>query len=170
MENFVDVGHLVKKHGLNGDVLIRINEDYKEDLQKTEKIFIEHHGQKIPYFIDEIKIGKTMYIRLEDIDTPEAADQLSNKTIYLHDSDIHDQQALVSDHPYQQLVGMRIEDVTQGIIGSIQEIISYPGQEMAIVVKEDHNIMIPLVASYIIDMDEEKGSIKMQLPLGLIDL
>ena len=171
MSEFVNVGKLIKTHGLKGDITIRIDNSFEEDFFNTEKIFIEHHGQKIPYFIDDIQRSNHLLIKLEDINTPEEAFDLTNKSIFMTTSDISVDIETSTNNDHSDFIGMTIYDVQEKVtIGMIENIISFPQQDMALINYKNKEILIPFVAAFIIDIDLSKNQINMSLPKGLLDL
>ncbi len=170
MDIYTKIGKLIKTHGLQGEISLRAEEVYKPDLLVTEKIFIEHHGQKIPYFIDAIKESKNFLIRLEDIENPEEANRLTNKNIYLHQDDVSIENDDSSKSKFGTLIQMDIFDTNEMLIGKIDDILSYPQQEMALVSKDGNEILIPIIEDFIVTVDIESKRVIMELPEGILDL
>ena len=167
---FISVGKLIKAHRLNGEVSMRINEVYEGDLLATEKIFIEHHGCKIPYFLESIKKGNPMVIKLEDVSSPEDTHDICNKAVFLDAADVSAEMDDYSDIEYGYLIDFTIIDATSGVQAKIIDVLSFPQQELAVVVVEEKEIMIPLNESLINQIDRDKLQVLMTLPEGIFNM
>src|SRR5688572_8506432 len=78
------IGFILKPHGLKGEVTISLDDDAPDDLETFKSIFLEKDGRLEPYFIESISIkGNKAYLKLEDIDSPEAASEISKQSIHL---------------------------------------------------------------------------------------
>ena len=65
---YVTIGRTRKAHSLTGELKISIEERYLEDFMKNERIFLEIKGAKVPYFIDNVRGGGEMIVKLEEVD------------------------------------------------------------------------------------------------------
>lgn len=170
MESYTNIGKLTRTHGLNGVIILRVDQLYTDDLMNTEKIFVEHHGQKIPYFLENIKNSNPIQIKLEDISNPEEAHNLTNKTLYLRDDDVTAELEHISDLVHGELLHFDIFNKENIFIGKIENVLSYPQQEMALIFKDKKEILIPLVEDFFVSVDIEKQKVIMVLPNGMLNL
>jgi 16S rRNA processing protein RimM len=79
------LGHIVKTHGIKGQVVAFFDVDYPEDYDDLESVFLEQQGRLIPFFIDKMEpVQKGRFIiTFEDIKTIEQAEKLRNVSLYL---------------------------------------------------------------------------------------
>ena len=161
----IKIGKVLKTHGYKGHLKIAIDEFYIADFQEMAAIFIN----QLPYFITskDINSDSQAIILLEDIDAKEKAHPLQGKDIFAKDDDLTE---ILEEEPYNDLVGFTITDKNLGIIGEIAEIIELPHQFLAQVFKEQKEILIPMNEDFIINIDENKKTIEMQLPDGLLEI
>src|SRR5688572_17732255 len=86
MSEYFNIGKLVAIHGLKGELLLKHELGKKTSLKGLQAIFIEEKKNSfIPWFIETTKIrsGNEVYIKLEGIDSREAAAKLSQKIVWL---------------------------------------------------------------------------------------
>ena len=166
MENFVEIGQIKKPFGVKGVLRIRVEEQYLESLEAASVIFLPIGGSPVPYFIEWINHTKDIQLKLEDVDSPEAAKDLSNQPIYLS----ADSKKVKTVDPLSLLEDFVLFDKEKTRIGSIREIVEYPQQLIAVVEYEGKEIMIPLAEQLIIEIDEENQKLVMELPEGILDL
>lgn len=172
MSSYTKVGFTQKSHGVKGEIKIKIHPEYIENVVDSDMVFIDQGGKKIPYFLESIRgNGKLFIAKFEDVDSPEKAKRISSCELLLPDSAV----AEVQEEPETELefgyvAGYLLEDKDGVRIGKIEEVLDYPQQEMALVVKENKEILIPLHRNNIIEVDEKKQTIRVDIPDGLLEL
>ena len=79
---------ILKSYGTEGGVIISTPEVDIEQ-RKSEPAFIEFDGLPVPFFIEEIipRGGVKYFVKLEDIDTLEQAEELVGKEIRFEDDE-----------------------------------------------------------------------------------
>ncbi len=164
--DWIRIGYTGKPHGLDGEIKILLDEDYYiEDIVENGMFFILEKGQYLPYFIENIR-GGHLITKIEDMETKEDVSKIAKKPIFLKEEDLIPREI----EEEETLVGYTIHDVNLGEIGEIEHIEELPQQEMAILERNGKDILIPLNDSFILRLDEEKKTILMELPEGLLDL
>lgn len=152
-----------------------IEERFLEDFLKNERIFIEIKTAKIPYFIDKVRGGGDIILKLEDVDDRDAAIALQSRDILLREQDI------IPDHlrefepeeedglQYGFLEGFTLIDQNLGTIALIKEVLEMPQQEMAFMDYQGREVLVPLNQQLIVSIDETNKKLLMNLPDGLLD-
>jgi len=167
--SYVEVAYFVKTFGLHGELKAVLANNVKLDIRELEVIFLKDNGQHIPYFIETCNVKKEeIIIKLEDVNTLEAAKKLCRQKIYVDkktDTSVSD----VKDNP-NVIVGYKVLN-TNVLVGVVDRLESYPQQIMAFIKpSEGEEIMIPLNEKFIIDIDDENSELHLDLPDGLLDL
>jgi 16S rRNA processing protein RimM len=173
MEEFVQIGHTQKPHGVEGELRIFIEDAYLEDFLHSHALFIDLGGQKVPYFIEYIRGAHEDILKLEDITSPEMAQTLASKPVFLRAADLipdHDRENSDYQPEYEFLEGFMAEDVKMGELGLVLRVDEFPQQEMAVVEYQGREVLIPLNPQLIQGIDEARKKIRFQLPEGLLDL
>ena len=67
------LGSLLKTKGIKGEIIIKLNNDCSEEIQKLESIFIDVDNKLVPFFIEEIwsKSLSTAIVKLRGLDEEE---------------------------------------------------------------------------------------------------
>ena len=169
IEDCFYIGYITKTKGLKGEVQIFFEYDEPADLL-LESVFAEIDGKLVPYFVSTYKLqsNQTGNFYFDDVDTIEKAQTLVRKKLYLPETlkpVRDDAEFLITD-----LKGFIVHDKTVGELGEIIEIHEYPQQFVAVVPYKFKEIMFPLNDDLIVEIDEEGGILKVDLPDGLIDL
>jgi 16S rRNA processing protein RimM len=165
---FIQIGQLKKTYGLQGELKCSIEDRFWDDLLEAEVVFVEIKGQKIPFFIEEIKEGVDVLLKFEEVNEREAAAELSGKPLYMRPSDLSSSISFEDRIP--GLLGFIIVTEEGQEVGPIKELIEMPMQVLALVDKNGDEVMIPLVEDLIKDVIEKERKLIMSLPDGLLDL
>ncbi|MEN0006981.1 MAG: ribosome maturation factor RimM [Bacteroidota bacterium] len=168
--NLHELGTLRKPHGLKGWMRLEIEETYLTDVQQSEVLFVQMKGQPVPYFIEGVEDKALLLIKLEEVDTKEAASQLNGKTCYLRESDLSPKaQTIVAETKgLELLIGFTLVDQSLGALGIIEELVELPMQQLALIRRAGKEVLIPLHASLIVSVDEAHKVLEMDLPEGLV--
>jgi len=161
------VGNFQKPIGLAGELKADIHEAFQEEFIQCDHIFVLENGNYIPWFIEDMRYAGFLVVKLEEVDTPEDAARFSLADIYIKSSAIVSPE-LKTRLGKQDWVGYTLYDEDK-ILGIIEEIVSYPGQELASVRVNDKNILIPLADPLITLVDNTLRTIHMNLPEGLYE-
>jgi len=175
MEKYIPIGFTKKCHGLKGELKVHITDQYLEDFTKAPVVFIEIKGKHVPHFIEQVRIGNDLILKMEDIDSKETAQELTSKEMFLqpkHILKIEEREFESSDEDllFEKYLDFSIIDTNLGDIGKIEEIVEFPQQEMAVVIRNEKEIYIPLHDDLIENIDLEKQYIYMSLPEGILEL
>lgn len=136
---------------------------------EAEVIFLELQGGAVPFFVESIRDLGDLVVKLDEVDTPEAAVTLTGKAVYLPNEALK-RGATEEGLDLSMLEGFSIVDEAAGSVGIIEEVLELPQQVMAVVQYQDREVLIPLTDELITDVDAESGTLYMSLPEGLLDL
>lgn len=169
MTQYFNIGKFVAVHGLKGDLLIQHELGKKTSLKGLQAIFIEEKKNSfIPWFIESAKIKSEneIYIKLESVNSREAAAKLVQKKIWLAETDFKKFAAKSSP---SGLLGYTI--ITQKkAIGEILELIEQPHQLLCRLEIKGKEVLIPLHEGSLKKIDHKKKEVLVELPDGLLEI
>src|SRR5215203_6729379 len=90
MTEYFKIGKLVSAFGLKGELILQHNLGKKTSLKGLPAIFIEERKESfIPWFIESTKIKSEndIYLKLQEVNTREAAIKLTQKEVWLTETD-----------------------------------------------------------------------------------
>ena len=159
----VFAGYFGKTHGLKGHLIFKT--DNVLGIEKIKALFVEVAGNKVPYFINDVKESNNGFIvGLEEIDSVEKARQMVGKTVFA------DERFVEQEDPESGWLGFELIDKHYGSLGKIEDV-SDNGQQLLVTVKyKGKEIILPLVDDFIEKVDEKKKTIFFVAPEGLIQL
>jgi 16S rRNA processing protein RimM len=170
-ESYVLIGHTKKTHGAQGEVKVVIKDRFLEDFVNSDHIFISIQGKPVPFFIENIREVGDLLLKLEDIDSPAEAKEIIARELFLREKDLvygTGEDVPVSSFAWSK--GFFIEDAEQGLIGEIRDVVEYPQQEIAIVIRDGQEVLIPLHASLVVKVDKSAKKLFLRLPDGILEL
>lgn len=169
MAEYFKIGKLVAVHGLKGELLLKHELGKKTSLKNLQAIFIEDKKDSfLPWFVESAKIKseEETYLKLEGIDTREAAAKLAQKEVWLPETDF---KKFVAKTAPVSLLGYTIINESEPI-GEILEIIEQPHQLLCRLEIKGKEVLIPLHENTLQKIDHRKKQILVQLPEGLLDI
>ncbi|MFT3932987.1 MAG: ribosome maturation factor RimM [Chitinophagaceae bacterium] len=167
--NYNSIGKIVASFGVKGEVILLHHLGKKTSLKGLEALFIEVvKGEMLPYFIQSAKIKseEEVYLKLEGIDTKEAAGKLRQKEVWFTEEAFEKYSAKSS---IISLLGFRLIDEGTDR-GPILEIIEQPHQMLARIDLSGKEALIPLHEQSLQKIDKKKKEVHVVLPEGLLDV
>jgi 16S rRNA processing protein RimM len=169
--NCIQVGYILKPHGIHGEIVIRFQEEYYETLEESPTLLLEIDNLLVPYFIaDEglrFKSGESVITQLNWVDTDKKAKDLCGLSVYVDRYDVIEFEDEMSAHA---LVGYQLFDEILGLIGEITEVNDFSGNVLLSVEYQGKEAMVPLNEELIVRLDEDLREIELRIPEGLFDL
>lgn len=164
----ISIGKFTGVFGLKGELVLR-HALGSTELEGLSKILVKDKtGSLLPWFVEStrLKNDEEVYLKLEDISTPEAARPLLQKEVWLSEDDF--KQYANKTAPIS-LLGYTIKDGKQAL-GKILEIIEQPHQVLCRLAIHGKEVYIPLHEESLKKVDHKYKSITVKLPEGLLDI
>jgi 16S rRNA processing protein RimM len=168
MEYF-KIGKFVAVFGLKGELLLKHTLGKKTSLKGLKAIFIEEKKDAfLPWFIESAKSKseEEIHIKLEDINTREAAIKLSQKEVWLPETDF---KKFAAKSAPSNLLGYTIINDKEPV-GEILEVIEQPHQLLCRLDVKGKEVLIPLHENSLQKIDHKNRQVLVNLPEGLLDI
>jgi 16S rRNA processing protein RimM len=165
----ISIGKIVAPFGLGGELVIRHGLGTKTALKDLKALFIEDKaGNQIPYFVSSAKAKnhEEVFVKLDGIDSREAAVQLIKKQVWLKKEDFEKYAAPAAAI---SLMDFMVKENGKEI-GRISEIIEQPHQVLCTVMVGEKEVLIPLHEETLLGIDRKKKIVEVSLPEGLLDI
>ena len=121
MSEYQSIGYTKKTYGVKGELKLNIPDKNLEDFAQADVLFLSINGRKIPYFVESVNFENPFTIKFEDINTKEAAIELTGTEIFMRTKDLLPETEKVLEIEklmYEKYVNFKIEDATHGITWS----------------------------------------------------
>ena len=154
---FIEAGEIVNTHGVLGEIKMLPWLDSPEDMCGFTRCRI---GGK-DYAITACRVQNTCdLLKLEGVDTMEAAQALRGKTVTLYREDMDEDVIFAGD-----LIGMEVFSQAERI-GELTQVLDYPGNQVY-VVKGEREYMLPAVKEFILSTDLDGNRMEVKLLEGM---
>lgn len=166
MQKYLETGKIVSIHGLKGEVKIQPWCDSPEYLC-TFKCLYSKSGDRV-YEIERIRPQGNMVIaKLKGIDTPEQAQALRGRILYIDrdDADLPEGSYFVAD-----LIGLEVRDESGRSYGVISDVLQTGANDVYEIKSNDGKLYyIPAMPSVILSTDIQDGIMVIYPMEGLFD-
>lgn len=167
MEDLIEIGWTGRPHGLNGEIKLRVEAFYEEDLANAPAVFIG--APPVPFFTEHVRGGGAVIAKFEGFDSREAIGVISNRPLFLPREQVREKPP-VERTPYDHLVGFDVVASGYPRLGPIEEIFDLPSHYLAGLTYQTRPVLIPLHEQLILNVRADDRVVEMDLPLGLLDL
>lgn len=167
--DYIHIGKIVATFGVKGELILLHALNKKTALKGIEAVFVEERGgSRLPYFLEtsKAKTDAEIYIKLEGVDTKEAANLLVQKKIWLPDADFR---KLAGTKSPISLLGYRLLQEEEEL-GIIEEVIEQPHQVLLRITYKNKEALIPLHDGTLNKVDRVKQEVHVILPDGLLEI
>ena len=166
---YFKTGKLVAVHGVKGELILKHELGKKTSLKDLKVVFIEDKKDSFfPFFIESTKIksGNEILIKLESIDSREAAAKISQKEIWFTEEDFKKYAAKSAP---ASLLGYTIINNKERL-SEILEVVEQPHQILCRIELKSKEVLIPINESFLIKIDHKKKEVVVDLPEGLLEI
>ena len=165
-KEFLEAGKIVTTHGIRGEVKIMPYTDTPELLAEFDRLFIGKDRNEL--IIEHSRVFKNMVIaKIEGVDTPEDAEKLRNKMLFMHRDDLE-----LDDDTYfiQDLIGMEVRDADSGFVyGKIDDVMQTGANDVYVIKGSDREYLVPAIADVIVSTDIDSDIMTIRPMEGLFD-
>ena len=164
------IGHISRKHGFKGDLLIKLDVDDPSKYKNLESVFLDRKGKLVPFFISSCKLTQKgfLHIHFEGIDTEKEADKLCKCGLYLPLSFLPPLKG--NKFYYHEIEGFTVIDKTYGEVGIMKEVVNVAVQPLFAIENGNNEVLIPIVDSIIDKLDRDNKCLYLTCPEGLIEV
>ncbi len=166
-EDLFLIGIIIKPRGLKG--ALKITTGIPSGFPPFPfEVFIEKNGKNVPFLCDLLKIEpKDTIIHFSEVKTVEEAIPLVGSSVYIRAKDL---KLTKKEFSYADLVGFKLIDQKEGVIGIIQKVTEFPLQWIGSVYENEIELLIPLNDDLINKIDKKNKNLFCNLPEGLLDI
>lgn len=170
-EECLHVAHCARPHGVNGEVIVRVEKGFTVESISFDFVLIELQGGLVPFFVEEIreKNPEEAIFKFENVTTQEQARRLSEASVYVQREWLNEDDGS-SSSVTGSVIGYCAVDQTYGELGTITHIQEIAKNPLFIVDYKGRELMIPIVEQFIVLVDDVHKKVIFNLPEGLLDL
>ena len=158
------IAQVLKSNGRDGELLLSFFDLLPEDIDLEEPVFIEIDGLPVPFYFESFTPRGTSraLVRLTGVHSLTDADELAGSAVYADDDLYEDEE--------EDLTGWTVLDADGHPVGSVAAHEDIPGNPCIVVRTPRGEALLPLHEELVLEIDEDKKSLRMEIPEGLLDL
>jgi 16S rRNA processing protein RimM len=164
------LGYIAKLHGFKGEVSLFLDVTDPKRYATLDAFYVDVDNNLVPFFVKSIKLKNKGFaaVKLEGVETEEAARRLLRKSVYLPHQLLED---LDDKHFYDhEIIDFKVIDANHGAIGKIQDVIDLAANPLLQIIEGKREILIPLLPGLVQKVDRKAKELHIEAPEGLIGL
>jgi 16S rRNA processing protein RimM len=170
-EECFELGIIIKKVGSDGRILLNLDVDDPKQYLKTESLFLDFQDNVIPFSVKSFKLVSptTAHLKLQDVDTEEQATLLIGSQVLLPLTALP--KLTGNKFYFHEVIGWNImHNESNLLIGQITDVLDNGPNQLFKCIASQQLILIPIVDEWIVLIDRENQTIRMNLPEGLVEV
>ncbi|MBQ5330823.1 MAG: 16S rRNA processing protein RimM [Oscillospiraceae bacterium] len=165
MKQFLEIGQIVGVHALKGEVRVDPWCDSPEFLCEFDELYDAKHN--VVRILSSRPQKNIVIMKIEGVDTPEAASALRGKVLYMDRDDVELEKGT---YFVQDLLGLTVEDADNGTVyGKLTDVTNNGAGDIYTVSDGKKSFLIPAADPFIEKTDIEGGKLFVHIPDGLLD-
>lgn len=166
MKQFLEIGKIVAVQGLKGEVRVEAWCDTPEFICEFDRLYF--NKGKTPVEIVKARPHKNIVLmKIEGVDTPEAAQELRGKILYMDRNDVELEEGA---YFVQDLIGLEVSDADDGTVYGTLSDVSFTGANDVYHIKNgEKEYLIPAIPDVVIETDIENGKMLIRKMDGLFE-
>ena len=158
------IAQVLKSNGRDGELLISFFDMAPEDIDLEEPVFIEFDGLPVPFYFESFTPrGNTRaLVRLTGVRNLTDAEELVGRDVCAEDDLYEDEE--------EDLTGWTVLDADGTEVGTVTAHEDIPGNPCIWVETGHGEVLVPLREELVLDVDEQKETLRMTIPEGLLNL
>lgn len=162
---FLIIGRVLKPWSYRGELKIEILTDFPERFASLRTVFLGEDAKR--FSVQSARLhGKAVLLKLEGVDSTEAAERLRNQLVQVPTEEAVE---LPAGKLYlYQLVGLHVKSTAGEALGDVTDVLDTSGANDVYVVRNgEREILIPAIPSVVKGIDLDLGEMVVELLPGL---
>jgi len=163
--DFMTIGQILAPWDTKGKLKVKVITDFPQRFAPSSTVYINRQ----PMTIDSTEWHKgEVIIKLNAVDSIEAARQLKRQPIEIHHSQLY---SLPEGQYYHfQLIGLEVWTTQGELLGNITEVLTAKSNDNYVVKGNGGEVLIPAIEDVVKSIDLNKGCIVIEAISGLLSL
>ena len=163
--DFCTIGIIVRPRGIKGELKVMPLTDFPERFISLREVFLEPPDEPIRKVIQNVWQHKNAFIvRFEGIDSISAAEPLVMKYIRIPVEKLRPLEK--GQYYWHDLTGLDVIDDEYGALGKVERVFraGKSGNDVLVVIGDSVERLIPMIDDVVLDVDLERGTMRVRLP------
>ncbi len=163
---FLDVGRIVRPHGLRGELVLQAFSELVQILEPSTEIFLG--SEHVPMIVSAIRTHHSRYLlSIEGCEDRNEAEQLRGEVVHIRFEQAKPLQEGVYYH--WQILDLPVFTSEGDLLGKVVEILETGANDIYVVKDEQGGeILLPAIEDVILKVDLERSRMIVDVPQGLL--
>jgi 16S rRNA processing protein RimM len=164
----VPIGEVVTAFGMRGELKVRPLTDFPERFSRTPVVYLGDERRRVRVVAARLH-GRLVVLRLEDVDTVEAAEHLRGMRLWIPAEELLPLPA--GQYYLHDLVGLRVRHVDGSDLGTVADVLTGAGNDLLVIRNPttSQERWLPAVKEFIKDVDLAARELRVAPIPGLLD-
>lgn len=170
MEQRFKVGEIANTHGLRGEVKVYPTTDDVKRFKKLKECTLDTGREEIELHVESCKFFKQFAIlKFKEFNDINEVEKYKHCGLYVNRE--HAVTLKKDEYYIADLVGITVYNEDETVLGTLKDVIETGANDVYLVEMENgRELMIPALKECILEVDIEKGTMRVHLMDGLLDL
>lgn len=144
-------------------------QSFPTDFEAVDAVFIEIDEKMIPFFIESSSVRPDKaYIKFEDINSAEAAAEISKKSVFL--PKVTREASGRGEFYDDEIIGFEVHDEESGLLGKVTSVDQAGANRLLSIQGADKEILVPINGPFIKSVNKSRKKITVTLPEGFLEI
>lgn len=165
--SLVEVGRLGKSYGFQGDIHFYLDEHIVLE-QEPQFLFVHINGLPVPFKISRVgEHNGSMVVAFDKVESKEEIEAYKNGRV-----SIENEYVSIVENASSQYIGYMVYDQSSSLIGKIVDIVDQEPLLLLYVAAHDSDkeYILPYHEDLLVELSDEKQSLKIEIVDGLLDI
>ena len=161
------VGVIAKVFGVKGEVKVHSYSRSYDEFEKLGSVLAGKSEEKaVERKIEKVSPrGKDIYIKFQNVNDRNASEALVGHFLFVEEK--ARKRLAPGEFFVDDIIGMTVCDPEKKMLGIVQDVVRYPGQDVYIVKTGRGDVMVPAVRDIVREVDVKNRTIMIDPPEGL---
>ncbi|MCE5264883.1 MAG: ribosome maturation factor RimM [Deltaproteobacteria bacterium] len=163
----IEIGRIVRSHGLEGRVKVLSYLESPEVLNTLSGLFVGRSAQKALLFpLVAAQFGKDYFLlKLDGIDDRDAAEQLRGSFVWMPAEKM--QKLPEGEYYWRDIIGLQVATEDGKVLGRVQSVFPTGSNDVFVCQGGGQEILLPAIGDVVRKIDTDRGVMVVRLPEGL---
>ena len=168
IKEFLEVGQIVGTHGIHGEMRLNPWADSPEFLKQFKTLYYDKNGEKSVKVLAARPHGNVVILKLDGIETVEAASAMRNRVLYIRRAD-----AKLAEGSYfiEELIGCKVIDADDENIsyGTLTDVSETGANDVWHIDRNGTEYLIPAIPDVVVNVDVANNTVVIRPLKGIFD-
>ncbi|MBE2247112.1 MAG: 16S rRNA processing protein RimM [Candidatus Competibacteraceae bacterium] len=164
------VGYIKRPHGQSGEVEMVLDVDNLSAYLKKKTFLLDINKQLVPFEASFIRSkGNDLIVKFLNVSSAAQSHLITGSSVYLPLSELPPLKGKKKFY-FHEIIGFSVIDRQKGELGKVKEVMDHLKQPVMVIISGTHEILIPIIDEFLVEVNREKKEVWVEAPEGLLDI